>query len=175
MTFGHYLESYFEEKRWTWITQTCTKQIWILLAKSFCTWSRVCCSPFCFFWDWIFVCFYWESNRAVVSSGCWSIIHSCLPVCQLVCWSRWFFPEWATSHTKMFTNQFVWYPYSWVTKWGSKTPFDLFRAGGSQSRDAADHGSTRHVNQFHHVISQCWPNFGGSRSTAFLLISAIPL
>ena len=32
--------------------------------------------------------------------------------------------------------------------------------GLKRSTDAADYEPTRHVNQFHHPISQPWPNFG---------------
>ena len=43
-----------------------------------------------------------------------------------------------------------------------KTPSNLFRVEGSQSRDAAEYGPTRHVNQFHYAISRSCFNFGPS-------------
>ena len=61
---------------------------------------------------------------------------------------------------KKFIKPKVEYPFSWVAQRTPKTPSGLFRAEGPQSTDSADCGPTRHVNQFHHVILQCWPNFG---------------
>ena len=68
------------------------------------------------------------------------------------------FPEWVTLHTKRFANPKFEYPLSWVTKRVPKAPGDLFRVEGPQSRDADEYGPTRHIHQFHRVISQCWPN-----------------
>ena len=63
-------------------------------------------------------------------------------------------PEWATPHTKMFTTPKIGYPYRWHTKRAPKTPSDLFRVGCPQSTDSTDFGHDRHVNEFHHAISQ---------------------
>ena len=72
-----------------------------------------------------------------------------------------------TSHIKKRHQRKFEYPLSWVTKWAPKTPFDLFLVGCPQSRDAFKWGYTRHVNQFHHAISQCWLNFGPLISGCF--------
>ena len=68
----------------------------------------------------------------------------------------------ATYRTKRDTKPKFGYPFSWVAKLTPKTPSDIFRVEGPQSTDSSDCGPTRHVNQFHHAISQCWPNFGPS-------------
>ena len=45
--------------------------------------------------------------------------------------------------------------------WPLKPPPTYFRLNECpQSRDAAELGHARHVNQFHHAISECWPNIG---------------
>ena len=69
-----------------------------------------------------------------------------------------FSPEWATYHTMLVTKWNVEYPFSWHIKRTPKTPSDPFRVWCPQSKDCADLGQTRHVNQFQHAISQSCVN-----------------
>ena len=68
-----------------------------------------------------------------------------------------FFPERATSHTKNVTKRVFGYPKFWGTKRAIKLPSDLFKVGCPHSTDSELCGHTRHVNQFHHAISQLCP------------------
>ena len=83
------------------------------------------------------------------------------------------FPEWITPHTKMYTKPKLEYTFSCHTKRTPKNPSDLFRVECPQSTYSADWGHTRHVNQFHHVISQSCVKIGPltfSRSTKLAAI-----
>ena len=61
---GRYLEKIFWNKV-KWITQTCTKQVWMLLAESFSIWPLSRRSLF-IFWEIIFMCFLWGSYPGLI-------------------------------------------------------------------------------------------------------------
>ena len=77
------------------------------------------------------------------------------------------FPERSTSHTKNVTNGYLDTLSFWGTKIAVQRPSDLFRVGCPHSTDSELCGHTRHVNQFHHVISQLCPKIGPLISRCF--------
>ena len=92
-------------------------------------------------------------------------------------WTIWgvFFPGPSTSHTKNVTNGYLDTLSFWGTKIAVQRPSDLFRVGCPHSTDSELCGHTRHVNQFHHVISQLCPKIGPLISRCFLKVNKIGL
>ena len=92
-----------------------------------------------------------------------------------IVFERTFFPEWATSHTKSDTNGYLGTLDFWGTKIAVQRPSDRFKIGCPHSTDSELCGHTRHVNQFHHVISQLCPKIGPLISRCFLKVNKIGL
>ena len=66
--FGHYLESYFEKEIKNDFYKTRPRsRFGFSSLRAFQRWSQNCRSPFLFLLNWVFVCFYWESDPAVCS------------------------------------------------------------------------------------------------------------
>ena len=76
---------------------------------------------------------------------------------------------------KNVTNPNFGYPEFWGTKIAVQRPSDRFKVGCPHSTDSELSGHTRHVNQFHHVISQLCPKICPLISRCFLKANKIGL
>ena len=77
-----------------------------------------------------------------------------------------------TSHSNQY---FTGYPEFRGTKISVQRPSHRFRVGCPHSSNSELCGHTRHVNQFHHVISQLCPKIGPLISRCFLEVNKIGL